>query len=113
MTEAEMEAIVLAFPGAEPGTSWGHASFKVNGTFFTRYRPEDRSLVLMGVGHDEREMLMAAEPDTFHVTPHHEKFDCILARIDTLHPGSLNAFLERRWRKLAPKKVVKDWDARL
>jgi hypothetical protein len=35
----------------------------------------------------------------------------VLARIATLHPGSFKAFLERRWRKVAPKKLVKEYDA--
>ena len=35
MTADEMKAIVLAFPGAEEGTSYGSPSFKVNGKFFT------------------------------------------------------------------------------
>ena len=35
----------------------------------------------------------------------------VLARIESLHPGSLRNFLERRWRKIAPKKLVKEFDA--
>ena len=35
----------------------------------------------------------------------------VLARMETLHPGSLRAFLERRFRKIAKKSVVKAWAA--
>jgi hypothetical protein len=35
----------------------------------------------------------------------------VLARIDDLHPGSFRNFLERRFRKIAKKSVVKEWDA--
>jgi hypothetical protein len=35
----------------------------------------------------------------------------VLARIDTLHPGSFRNFLERRFRKVAKKAAVKAWDA--
>lgn len=111
MTPDDVRAIVMAFPGAEDGTSYGRPSFKVNGKMFTRLRAEDDSLVLMDVGFDEREMLMAAEPATFHFTPHYKDYPCVLARIATLDPGSLNAFLERRFRKIARKTVVKAWDA--
>ena len=34
----------------------------------------------------------------------------VLARMASLHPGSLRAFLDRRWRKIAPKKLVKERD---
>jgi hypothetical protein len=111
MTEDEMEAIVMAFPGAEKGKSYGKPSYLVNGKFFTRLRAEDASLVLLEVPLDEREMLMEAEPETFHFTAHYKDYPSVLARIATLHPGSLQAFLERRWRKIAPKKLVKERDA--
>ena len=57
MTQDEMEAIVMAFPGAEKGVSYGRPSYKLNGKFFTRLRREDDSVVLMDVSFDEREML--------------------------------------------------------
>ena len=111
MTADEMKAIVLAFPGAEEGTSYGSPSFKVNGKFFTRLRRDDASVVLMDVSHDEREMLMEAEPGTFHLTPHYKDYPCVLARIESLHAGSFQNFLERRFRKVAKKSVVKAWGA--
>ena len=111
MTADEMKAIVLAFPGAEEGTSYGSPSFKVNGKFFTRLRRDDASVVLMDVSRDEREMLMEAEPATFHLTPHYKDYPCVLARIESLHPGSFRNFLERRFRKVAKKTAVKAWEA--
>ena len=111
MTIDEMRKIILSFPGVEEGTSYGQPSFKVNGKFFTRLRSEDQSLVLLEVDRDEREMLMEAEPATFHITPHYKDYPSVLARIATLHPGSFRAFLERRFRKIAKKSVVKAWEA--
>lgn len=111
MTYEEMKAIVLSFPGAEEGASYGKPAFKVNGKFFTRLRQSDQSLVLSGVHHDEREMLMEAEPGTFHVTAHYKDYPMVLARMESLHPGSFRNFLERRWRELAPRAAVKAWDA--
>jgi hypothetical protein len=111
MTVEEMEAIVMAFPGAEKGMSYGQPSYKVNGKFFTRLRREDASLVLLEVSFDEREMLIEADPETFHFTPHYKDYPSVLARIATLHPGSLKNFLERRWRRIAPKKLVKERDS--
>jgi len=100
----------MAFPMTEKGISYGRPSYKVNGKFFTRLRREDESLVLLEVSFDEREMLMEAEPETFHFTAHYKDYPSVLARIATLHPGSLKAFLDRRWRKIAPKKLVKARD---
>ncbi|WP_293676242.1 MmcQ/YjbR family DNA-binding protein [uncultured Phenylobacterium sp.] len=110
MTQDEMRDIVLSFPGAEEGVSYGRPSFKVNGKFFTRLRHEDDSVVLFDVPHDEREMLMEAEPETFHFTAHYKDYPSVLARIATLHPGSFRAFLERRFRKVAKKSAIKAWE---
>ncbi len=107
MTEDEAKAIILSFPEIEEGSSYGQPSYKVAGKFFTRLRREDQSLVLTDVGFDEREMLMEAEPDTFHLTPHYKDYPCVLARIETLDPGTLKAMLTRIWKRKAPKKLLK------
>jgi hypothetical protein len=111
MTPDEMREIVMSFPGAEEAVSYGQPAYKVNGKFFTRLRREDQSVVLTGISMDEREMLMEAEPCTFHITAHYKDYPSVLARIETLHPGSFRNFLERKWREIAPKKWVKDYDA--
>ena len=111
MTLEEMRQIALGFPGASEGSSYGKPSFLVNKKFFTRLRRDDNSLVLMDVSYDEREMLMEAEPGTFHITAHYKDYPAVLARMEHLHPGSFRNFLERRWRKIAPKKDVKAFDA--
>ena len=107
-----MREICLSFPGVTEGSSYGRPSFLVNKKFFTRLRHEDNSMVLLEVPFDEREMLMEAEPATFHVTPHYKDYTSVLARLESIDPGSLRNFLERRWRKMAPKKLVKAWDER-
>jgi hypothetical protein len=110
VTPHQLHAIVTAFPGVEEGTSYGHPAYKVGGKFFTRLRAEDSSVVLQEVGFDEREMLIAAEPATFHFTPHYRNYPVVLARIEQLDPGALRSFLERRWRRIAPKAAVKTWE---
>ncbi|HLI67331.1 MAG TPA: MmcQ/YjbR family DNA-binding protein [Caulobacteraceae bacterium] len=111
MTEDEMREIVLSFPGVSEGRSYGSPSFLVNKKFFTRLRTAEQALVLLEFSFDEREMLMEAEPETFFFTAHYKDYPSVLARIATLHPGSLRNFLDRRWRKIAPKKLIKEWDA--
>jgi hypothetical protein len=107
----DVEALITSFPEVERGTSYGAPSFKVAGKFFTRIREEDASLVLTDVGFDEREMLMEAEPKTFHLTPHYKDYPCVLARIEHIDKKALKAMLTRTWRRKAPKKLVKAFDA--
>jgi hypothetical protein len=111
MTPEEVRDICLSFPGVVEGASYGRPSFLVNRKFLTRLRAEDASVVLLEVGFDEREMLIEAEPQTFHFTAHYRDYPAVLARIANLHPGSFRNFLERRWRKVAPKALVRARDA--
>jgi hypothetical protein len=112
MTWEEVLDIALSFPEVEEGTSYGTPGLKVKGKFLTRLRAEDNSLVLVDVTFDEREMLMEAEPEVFHITPHYKDYPSVLARLDRVDPGTVRGFLERRWRHVAPKKLVKAYDER-
>lgn len=106
MTWDDVLALGLRLPGMEVSTSYGTPALKVRGKLVTRLRAEDDSLVLQSVPPDEREMLMAVEPQVFHLTPHYEGYPIILARVATLKPDQLWPFLVRRWREVAPKRVV-------
>ena len=112
MTEDDVRAIALSLPSVEETIAYGKPAYKAFGKFLTRVRKEDASIVLVGVTFDEREMLMEAEPDTFHITPHYKDYPSVLARLAHVDPGTVRAMLERRWREVAPKKFLKEHDAR-
>ena len=112
MTWDDVAALGRQLPGVEVSTSYGTPALKVRGKLLTRLRPEDNSLVLPDVPIDEREMLIEADPETFHVTPHYYGYQMVLARLGTLEPERLLPFLERRWRAVAPKRLVASFDAR-
>jgi hypothetical protein len=111
MTWEDVRTVALALPGVEEGTSYGTPAFKVAGKFLTRLRLEDESLVPLDIPSDERGMLMAAEPATFHITQLDKDYPSVLARLESLHPGSRANFLERRRRHVAPRKLVTAFDA--
>ena len=107
MTPAELDALVLAFPATEIGTTHGWPSFKAAGKFFTRLRPEDESVVVYVDSQDHRDMLMEAEPETFHITDHYRGYPVVLARLSSVDADWLRKALEKRWLKLVPKSVSK------
>jgi len=108
---AEVRRIVLSFPGSSEGTSYGKPSFLIAGKFFTRLRSEDDSLVLIVDSIDERDMLLEAEPSLFHITEHYRNYPAVLARRSVIAVATLRGMLERRWRVIAPKRLVKEFDA--
>ena len=111
ITEDELRTMVLALPQTEETVAYGKPAYKAFGKFLTRLRREDASIVLVGVNFDEREMLMEAEPETFHITAHYKDYPSVLARIATVDPDTVRNLLLRRWRAVAPKKLLKEYDA--
>jgi hypothetical protein len=110
LSEAQFKKIALSFPGAVEGSSYGKPSILILKKYFTRLRAEDNSLTLYVGSLDEREMLIDSDPATFHVTDHYRDYPIVLARLDRLDAATLKAMLERRWREIAPKKLVREWE---
>lgn len=111
LTPAQFRTIALAFPGTTEGTSYGMPAILLLKKFFTRLRPEDNSLVLNVGSIDERDMLIEAEPATFHITEHYRNYPAVLARLERLDAARLKAMLERRWRAMVPKKMLREREA--
>lgn len=112
LTKAQIQKIVLSFPGAVEKPSYGKPAFLIEKKFFTRLRADDASLVLFVGSIDERDMLIEADPALFHITDHYKNYPTILARIAKLDAKTLRGMLERRWREIAPKKLQKETAAK-
>jgi len=110
VSRAELRRIALSFPATSEGSSYGKPSFLVAGKFFTRLRSEDDSLVLIVGSIDERDMLLESDPALFHITDHYRNYPAVLARRTMIDGASLRGMLERRWRVIASKKLVKEYD---
>ena len=110
ITKAQLKTIALSFPGAVEALSYGKPSFLIVKKFFTRWRDEENSIVLIVDSIDERDMLLEADPKTFFITDHYRNYPSVLARAAKLDATTLRGMLERRWRKIAPKKFVRMLD---
>ncbi|MEI9931321.1 MAG: MmcQ/YjbR family DNA-binding protein [Rhizomicrobium sp.] len=108
VTAAQLKKIALSFPEAHEKPSYGKPSFFVAKKFFTRLRSEDNSLVIVVDGMDQRDMMLELDPKTYHITDHYKDYPAMLVRMERISPEELHAMLERRWRKIAPKKLVKE-----
>ncbi len=100
----------MKFPGVEEAVSYGEPSLKVRKSLLTRLRKNDESIVLLDVDMFERDQLIEMEPDTYFLEEHYAGHDIVLAKLFALDLVPLEMFLERRWRNIAPKKLVKEHD---
>lgn len=113
MTYDEVRAFAFRLPGVADGTAYGRPCLKAHGKFLTRLFEDGESLVCPAVPFDERDMLVEAEPDTFHFTDHFRNYPYVLVRLAHAHPGTVERLVVRQWRATAPKTVLKAWDAAL
>ena len=97
-----MRRLALALPRVEEGTCYGTPAWRVAGKLFARLR-EDGALVLR-TELDERERLMASDPDVFYVTDHYLAYPWVLVRLPNIRRDRLAALIESAWQRCAPKK---------
>ena len=98
--------------GVTEAHSYDEPSLKVGKAMLTRLRVEDRSIVLKDIEPDERDMVMAQTPDLFFTEDHYLGYNIVLARIAAADLVRLAPFIERTWRRIAPKRVVAAYDNR-
>ena len=100
----------LPLPGVVERTSYRTPAFKVSGKLLARLREDGEDLVVRA-GFEERELLIAAAPEVFHVTDHYSGHPFVLVRVGRVKAADLARLAERAWRSAAPKRAVATWDA--
>jgi hypothetical protein len=97
--------IALALPGVEESTSYRTPAFKVKGKLFVRAHQDGESLVIK-VEFEEREILLAADSETFYITDHYLNYPWILVRLANVRQDQLSDLLKQAWRLAAPRLLV-------
>ena len=113
MTFDDVRKLALAWPEVEDGTSYGTPTLKVRKKMLVRLKEDGDSLVMPSVPLDEREMLVEKEPKVFYFTDHYRDYPMVLIRLSKAKRGNVEPFLRRRWRELASKAAVREFDATL
>jgi hypothetical protein len=92
VTFEQVRKIALSLPSVEESTSYGTPAFKVSGKLLARLREDGDSLVV-GTTFEEREEMLAADPETFYITDHYLKYPWILVRLSRVSPDALRDLL--------------------
>lgn len=112
VTYAEVEAAALSFPGASGYIMHGHPAWRIGKKFFTWVRPDENALVIHLGSIDERDELIASDPALFHITPHYRDHAMVLARLEKADMKLVRAALERRFRAIATKRLLAEYEGR-
>jgi hypothetical protein len=103
VTFENVRKIALSLDKAEEGTSYGTPAFKVGGNLFARLREDSESLVVR-MDRDDREELIAADPETYYITDHYLNYPWILVRLSRVGPDAMRDLLRGAWRSAAAQK---------
>lgn len=102
--------LARSLPEVEESTSYGTPALKVRGKLFARLKEDGETLVLRTDAF-ERAHLMRSAPDVFFITDHYREHPWVLVRLPVVSPEQMRELLEGAWRRVAPKKLVTDFDA--
>jgi hypothetical protein len=104
VTFKDVRGIALALKNVAESTSYGTPAFKAGGKLLARLREDGDSLVV-GTTFEEREELMAADPETYYITDHYLNYPWVLVRLSRVHPDALRDLLGRAWRLASKAKA--------
>ena len=103
-------ALSLNLPEVTTDMPWGNECLKAHGKMWCWWSPYVDAAVFKA-SRDEREMLLAADPETFTLHPHYAPHSLILVRAGRIDDDWAKARLTQQWREGAPKRWLKAWDA--
>jgi len=90
----------LALPDVDEGTVYGSPALKVRGKMFAClavHRSAEPDTLAVRIDFDQREELMAADPDTYYLTDHYVNYPAMLVRLTRVHPDALRDLLLMAW----------------
>ncbi|MGH1576701.1 MmcQ/YjbR family DNA-binding protein [Planktotalea sp.] len=102
-------ALSLGLPKVEETTSWGNEVLKAHEKLWVWWSPYVEA-ALFKCDKEERDMLRAADPETFIYHKHYESHNLILVAAGRIDEGWAEARLRSVWRGQAPKRFLKAWE---
>jgi hypothetical protein len=106
---AFVKTLARALPGTEESTSYGTPALKVKGKLFARLWEDGHTLVV-GTSFADREFLLQHDPAVFYITDHYHNYPWVLVRLPKVRRAQLGELLEDAWRRVAPKRLVNEFD---
>jgi hypothetical protein len=97
VTFEQVRKIALALQNVEEGTSYGTAAFKTGGKLLARLKEDGDSLVV-GTTFEERDEMLAADPETYYITDHYLKYPWVLVRLSRVSSDAMRDLLGRALR---------------
>ena len=90
----------LALPDVEEARMFGSRALTVGGELFAvlaTHRSADPNSLSVVVGFDQREQLIAEDPNTYYLPRHYVNYPVVLVRLTRVQHDALRDLLQRAW----------------
>jgi hypothetical protein len=102
-----VRTLAQTLPGVEEGTSYGAPALKVGGKMFAclpAHRSAEPNTLVVRVDLEQRNALLADDPQTYYLTDHYVDHPCVLVRLTRIHRDALRDLLTMAWRFESARK---------
>ena len=96
--------------GVEQSTMYGAPALKVRGKFLAciaSHRSAEPGTLVVKIGSEERDALIADDPDTYYVKPHYEGYGVVLVRLARIEQEALRDLLQSAWRRVSASAMTR------
>ena len=107
-TEQDVRRLATALPQVTERTSYATPAFYVVGKIFARLHEEDGVLICWRDSLEDRDALIAADPNKFFTTDHYRGRPSVLVRLEHVDPDELHELLTEAWQARAPHRATGD-----
>jgi hypothetical protein len=111
VTAGDVRRIALTLPRTEEALVRDQIKFRVGRIVYLAISPDETSMGF-AFPKEERDALIAAEPDKFHLPVAADlRYNWVRVRLDRIDRAELRELIVEAWRMVVPKRVAADFDA--
>lgn len=108
MTVDEVRALALSLPRTSEALVRDRVKFRVGRIVYLAFS-RDETLMGFGFPKEEREALVASEPDKFQLPGRADmRYNWVVARLDALEADEMRELVLDAWRMCVPRRVARD-----
>jgi hypothetical protein len=115
MTFRTVRSIGLALPGVEESTMYGSPALKLEGRMvacIASNKAAEPGTLVLRTTFEQRELMIAEEPETYYLKPHYETFPVVLVRLSSVTREAMQDLLAGAVRVISAAKSEKKKPAR-
>jgi hypothetical protein len=103
VTFENVRKFALSLDHVEECTSYGTAAFKVRKALMARLKEDGQTLVVR-TSFEERDEMIAADPDTYFITDHYLNYEWVLVRLQRVSSDAMRDLLRAAHKSAAAHK---------